>query len=105
MRRWSPPQQVDRDRMISLPTCVSSAPHRNTWDLSVPGSLCWGNAADPAKLTEQVEQQQHAPKDRIGGVEVLEAESVRSQIVFEFGDSVFHVGAVIVVSPDLFRQC
>src|SRR5271165_1513571 len=41
-----------------------------------------GHATGPTKLTQQVEQQQHAPEDGVGGMEVLEAESIRSQIVF-----------------------
>ena len=35
-------------------------------------------AADPAKFTEQVEQQQHAPENGVSGMEVFEAESVRT---------------------------
>src|SRR5450432_4815372 len=60
-------------------------------------------AADTSKLAEQIEQQQYAPEDGIGGVEIPETESVRPQIVFELGDPVLHVRAVIVVPPDLFR--
>ena len=42
MRRLRPPHPVDSSNTISLPTCVSSAPHRNTSDRRVPGSLCCG---------------------------------------------------------------
>jgi hypothetical protein len=34
IRRRSPPHPVDSERMISLPTCVSSAPHKGVPDLS-----------------------------------------------------------------------
>src|ERR1019366_6023345 len=105
MRRFSPPHAVDSERMISLPACVSSAPHRNTWDLSVPGSLCCGMPLTRRNSLSRLNSRSTLRKDRIGGVEVLEAESVRSRIVFEFGDPVFRVGAMIVVPPDLFRRC
>jgi hypothetical protein len=41
-----------------------------------------GHATGWTKLTQQVEQEQHASEDSVGGMEILEAESVRSQIVF-----------------------
>src|ERR1700722_14662386 len=104
MRLLSPPHPVDIDRIISLPTWVSSAPHRNTCDRSVPGSLCCAmplarrnslnrlNSSKTLRKTASVawksrRQNRSAPRSCLS-----------SAILF------FHVGAVIVVSPYLFRR-
>src|SRR5215210_4555641 len=60
-------------------------------------------AAGPAKLAQEVEQQQNAAEDGVGSAEISEAETVCSEIVFQLCNPIFHVGPVIVVPPNLFR--
>ena len=61
-----------------------------------------GQAGGALKLAEQIEQQQHGLEGSFGGEELLQTETVGSQVVLEFGDAVFHVGAPVVVAPDFF---
>jgi hypothetical protein len=56
------------------------------------------------ELGESVKQEQDGPKRCFGGAELLEAESVGTQVMLEFGDTVLPVGAQIVVTPD-FLGC
>ena len=55
------------------------------------------------ELGQQVEQQQHGPKGGLGGEELFHAEAIGAQVMLQFGDAVFHVGAPVVVAPDLLR--
>src|SRR5271165_435430 len=63
-----------------------------------------GQAGGALKLAEQVEQQQDRLESSFGGEELLQAETVSAQVVFEFGDAVFHVGPPVVVAPDLLGR-
>src|SRR3989442_1379673 len=62
-----------------------------------------GETTGALEFSEQVEQQQDAPEGRFGGKEFLQAKSIGGQIVFQFGNAVFHVGPAVVVAPDFFR--
>ena len=42
IRLFRPPHPEDSDKIICSLSCFNSAPHKNTEDLSVPGSLCCG---------------------------------------------------------------
>src|SRR5512138_1005211 len=53
------------------------------------------------KFGEEIEQEEYGTKGCFGGEEFSEAESIRAQVVFQFGNPVFHVGAPVVVAPDL----
>ena len=57
----------------------------------------------PLELGQQIEEQEHGAKSGFGGEELFEAEAVGPQIMLQLGDAVFHVGAPIVVAPDLRR--
>jgi hypothetical protein len=39
-----------------------------------------------------------------GGEKLLQAQIIRSQIVFQFGDAIFHFRSAVVVAPNLFRR-
>ena len=41
---------------------------------------------------------------RFGGEELPQAKIIGGQIVFQFGDAIFHVRPAVVVSPELFRR-
>src|SRR5260370_35711653 len=62
-----------------------------------------GEAAGALKFSEQVEQQQNAAEGGFGGEELAQAKRIGGQIVFQFGDAIFHVRPAVVVSPDFFR--
>lgn len=61
-----------------------------------------GQADGALERAEQIEQQQDRLECSFGGEELLKAETVGAEIVLEFGDAVFHVGAAVVVAPDFF---
>ena len=56
------------------------------------------------ELCQEIEQQQHAAKRGFRGEKRFQAETVGAQVVLQFGDAVFHVGAPIVTAPDLRRS-
>ena len=55
------------------------------------GLAIGGQAGGGSKCPEQVEQQQNAAKGGFGGKEFLLSKTVGGQIVFQFGDTGFHV--------------
>ncbi|MFP5207857.1 MAG: hypothetical protein ACLGRW_01060 [Acidobacteriota bacterium] len=59
-------------------------------------------ACGALKLGEQVEEQQNTLEGGLGDEELIQAETVRTEVLFEFGNAVLHAGAVVVVAPDLF---
>src|ERR1700739_2228433 len=61
-------------------------------------------ASSTLKLREQIEQQKNCAKRRFGGEELFQAEAIGSQVVLQVGDAIFHVGAPIVVAPDIFGR-
>src|SRR5580693_2136267 len=63
-----------------------------------------GEAAGTLKFSQQIEQQQNAAEGGFGGEELLQAKIIGPQIVFQFGDAIFHVRPVVVVAPDFFRR-
>ena len=67
------------------------------------GLTVTGETAGALEFSEQIEQQQDAAESRLGGEKLLQAKIIRRQIVFQFGDAIFHVRPTVVVSPDLFR--
>src|ERR1035437_8458103 len=62
-----------------------------------------GKAAGTLKFSKQIEQQQNAAEGGFGGEELSQAKIIGGQIVFQFGDAIFHVRPVVVVAPDFFR--
>src|SRR5487761_1073534 len=62
-----------------------------------------GEAAGALKFSEQIEQQQDAAEGGFGGKELSQAKIIGGQIVFQFGDAIFHVRPEVVVAPDFFR--
>ena len=69
------------------------------------GRLAIGAEATGAlELREQIEQLQDATEGRFGDKKLTQAKIIGAQIVFQFGDTIFHVRPAIVVSPDLFRR-
>src|ERR1700693_618500 len=62
-----------------------------------------GETAGALKFSEQIEQQQNAAESGFGGEELLQAKNIGGQIVFQFGDAIFHVRPAVVVAPDFFR--
>ena len=69
------------------------------------GRLAIGAEATGAlEFCEQIEQQQDAAEGCFGGKKLTQAKIIGAQIVFQFGDAIFHVRPAIVVSPDLFRR-
>ena len=60
-------------------------------------------AAGALKFSEQIEQQQNAAEGGFGSEELAQAKIIRGQIVFQFGDAIFHVRPVIVIAPDFLR--
>src|ERR1700687_900707 len=67
------------------------------------GLAITGEVAGALKLSEQIEQQQNAAEGGFGGEELLQAKIIGGQIVFQFGDAIFHVRPAVVVAPDFFR--
>ena len=63
-----------------------------------------GEATSALEFSEQIEQQQDAAEGCFGGEELLQAKIIGGQIVFQFGNAIFHVCPAVVVSPDLFRR-
>ena len=52
------------------------------------------------EFTQQVEQQQHGAESSFGGKELLQAEVVSGQIIFQFGDPLLHIRAVGCMSRE-----
>ena len=50
------------------------------------------------EFSEQVEQQQDATKGCFGGEKLPQAKIIRRQIVFQFGDAIFHIRPAVVVA-------
>jgi hypothetical protein len=68
--------------------------------------LAW-QASRALELGEKVEKQQHGAESGFRGKELFQAEAVGSQIMLQFGNAVFHVGAPVAaggLSPDLLRS-
>src|SRR6202158_6579595 len=63
-----------------------------------------GKAAGALKFPEQIEQQQNAAEGGFGGEELPQAKIIGGQIVFQFGDAIFHVRSAVIVAPDFFRR-
>src|ERR1700681_4941708 len=63
-----------------------------------------GEASCALKFAEQIEQQQNAAEGGFGGEELAQAKIICGQIVFQFGDAIFHVRPAVVVAPDFFRR-
>lgn len=63
-----------------------------------------GEATGALKFSEQIEQQQDAAESGFGGEELAQAKIIGGQIVFQFGDAIFHIRPVVVVAPDFFRR-
>ena len=61
-------------------------------------------ASRPLELGEEIEEQQQEAKSGFRGEELFHAEAVDPQIMLQLGNAVFHVGAPVVVTPDLRRQ-
>ena len=57
-------------------------------------------AAGTLEFSQQIEQQQDAAKGRLGGEELLQAKIIGRQIVFQYGDAIFHVCPAVVITPD-----
>ena len=53
---------------------------------------------------QQRKQQQDAAEGCFGGEKLLQAKVIGGQIVLQFGDAIFHVRPVVVVSPEFFRR-
>ncbi len=83
---------------------LSSAPQRKTWVHSVAGPPVTGESAGALKIPEQIEQQQEAAKGGFGGEELAHIEVIGGRIVLQHRDVVFHVGVLVVVTPDFFRH-
>jgi len=64
------------------------------------GRLAVGAKATGAlEFSKQIEQQQDAAEGCFGSKKLLQAKIIGAQIVFQFGDAIFHVRPAIVVSP------
>jgi len=63
-----------------------------------------GEAAGALKFSEQIEQQQNAAEGGFGGEELAQAKIIGGQIVFQFGDAIFHIRPAVIVAPDFFRR-
>ena len=63
-----------------------------------------GEATGALEFSEQIEQQQDAAEGRFGGEKLMQAKTISGQIVFQFGDAIFHVRPAVVVSPEFFRR-
>lgn len=51
------------------------------------------------EFSEQIEQQQDATESCFGSEKLMQAKIISSQIVFQFGDAIFHVRPAVVVAP------
>jgi hypothetical protein len=71
-------------------------------DLSPEGSRLAidGQAGSAFELGQQVEEHEYAAKGGFGGEELFQAEAGGAQIVLPLGDTVFDVGAPVVVPPN-----
>ena len=56
------------------------------------------------EFAEQVEQEQDRLERRFRGEELIQAESVSTQVVLEFGDVISHISTTALVAPDLFGR-
>src|SRR5436309_12596940 len=65
-------------------------------------AITWQTSC-PLELGQKIEKQQHRPKSGICREELFHAEAVGSQIVLQLGNTIFHVGTSVVVTPDLCR--
>ncbi len=63
-----------------------------------------GEVAGALKFSEQIEQQQDAAEGGFGSEKLLQAKIIGGQIVFQFGDAIFHVRPAVIVAPDFFRR-
>jgi hypothetical protein len=63
-----------------------------------------GEAAGALKFSEQIEPQQNAAEGGFRGEELLQAKIVGGQVVFQFGDAIFHVRPAVIVAPGFFRR-
>src|SRR5271167_2360124 len=68
------------------------------------GLAITGEAAGALKFSEQIEQQQNAAEGGFGGEELAQAKIIGPQIVFQFGDAIFHVRPAVVIAPDFFQR-
>jgi hypothetical protein len=59
--------------------------------------------ADSLEFTQQAEEHQDAAEGGFGGKELLQTEVIGGEIVLQFSNAVLHVGALVVIAPDLFR--
>src|SRR6201998_3728107 len=63
-----------------------------------------GETTGALEFSEDVEQYQDATEGCFGGEKLLQAKIIRRQIVFQFGDAIFHIRPAVVVAPNLFRR-
>ena len=64
------------------------------------GRLAIGfTATSTLEFSKQIEQKQDAAEGCFGGEELLHTKIIGAQIVLQFGDAIFHVCSMVVVSP------